>query len=112
MPWQRGGGEHMSPEGFALQPARLTWRSLRTFSAISCGVAARRLAELIVLIAAAGNCGQALAHPSLLEVRGATPESRASALREALLATARLKQLHPGEAVTIRLHGGEYRLAS
>ncbi|HKC16899.1 MAG TPA: PDZ domain-containing protein [Steroidobacteraceae bacterium] len=102
----------MSSEAVDWEPDRLQWRSIRNCGAARSGSAARWLAGALILIAAAAHGGQALAHPRLLEVRGATPEARAAALHEALLATARLKQLHPTEAVTIRLHGGEYRLAS
>jgi Right handed beta helix region len=107
-----GGGEHMSPKAVELQPDRLRWRCIRTCGAMRSGTAARRLAGILVLIAAVGHGGPALAHAKLLEVRGATPEARAAALHDALLAAARLKQLHPADGVTIRLHGGEYRLAS
>src|SRR5258706_12355922 len=102
----------MSSEAVDRQPDRLQWRGIRTCGAIRSGSAARRLAGALILMAAAAHAGQALAHPRLLEVRGATPEARAAALQEALLATARLRQLHPDEGVTIRVHGGEYRLAS
>ena len=71
-----------------------------------------RLAAALVLIAAVVHGGPVLAHASVLEIGGATPEARGAALHEALFATARLRQLHPTEGVTLRLHGGEYRLAS
>src|SRR5258706_588554 len=102
----------MSSEAVDWEPDRLQWRSIRNCGAARSGSAARWLAGALILIAAAAHGGQALAHPRLLEVRGATPEARTASLHEALLATARLKQLHPTEAVTIRLHGGEFRLAS
>src|SRR5260221_8081075 len=102
----------MSSGAVDWEPDRLQWRSIRNSGAARSGTAARWLAGALILIAAAAHGGQALAHPRLLEVRGATPEARAAALQEALLATARLRQLHPDEGVTIRLHGGEYRLAS
>src|SRR5882672_4958587 len=108
----RGGGEHVSPEAVELPTDRLQWGGKRSCGALRTGSAARRLAGALVLIAAAAHGGQALAHARVLEVRGATPEARAAALHEALLATARLKRLHATEGVTIRLHGGEYRLAS
>jgi hypothetical protein len=102
----------MSLEATERQPDRLEGWGIRTCGAIRSGSAVRRLVGAFVLITAAAHGGQAFAHARLLEVTGATPETRAAALHEALLATARLKQLHPAEGVTIRLHGGEYRLAS
>ncbi len=101
----------MSPKGFALNGYCLEWRGLGMLGAIRSGFAACRLVGALALITAATQ-GQAFAHARLLEVSGATPESRATALHEALLAAASLKKLHPAEGVTIRLHGGEYRLAS
>src|SRR5712671_6756231 len=109
---RQGGGERMSWEAVDRQQDRLQWRGIWTCGAVRSGSVARRLAGALILIAAAAHGGLALAHASLLEVRGATPEGRAAALQEALLATARLRQLRPHEGVTIRLHGGEYRLAS
>src|SRR5712675_2105889 len=109
---RQGGGERMSWEAVDRQQDRLQWRGIWTCGAVRSGAVARRLAGALILIAAAAHGGLALAHASLLEVRGATPEGRAAALQEALLATARLRQLRPHEGVTIRLHGGEYRLAS
>jgi len=109
---RQGGGERMSWEAVDRQQDRLQWRGIWTCGAVRSGSVARRLAGALILIAAAAHGGLALAHASLLEVRGATPEGRAAALQEALLATARLRQLRPHEGVTIRLQGGEYRLAS
>ena len=103
-----GGGEHMSPRDLHCNPTAARGGSPE-FGAIP---SASRLAGWPNRPDRAAHGGPALAHARLLEVTGATPETRAAALREALLAAARLKQLHPTEGVTIRLHGGEYRLAS
>ena len=102
----------MNPEAVERQRDRLPWRGPRAGGAIRFGTAARRLAGILVLVGAIAHGGPALAHAKFLEVRGGTPEARAAALHEALLAATKLRQLHPADGVTIRLQGGEYRLAS
>jgi hypothetical protein len=100
----------MSPEAVELRPDRLWRRVIRPCGAVPSRCAVRRLAGSLVLLVAAAHFGQAFARVKLIEVTGATPEARATALQDALLATSRLRQLHPADSVTIRLHGGEYRL--
>ncbi len=102
----------MSLKAVKLRPKRPQGRGIRTRGGVRSGIAACRLIRILILIAAAAHGAPALAHTRLLEVSGGTPEARGGALHEALLAAARLKQLHPAEGVTIRLHGEEYRLAS
>lgn len=102
----------MSLEATKLRPERPQWRDVRASGAIRLGAEARRLAGICILIAATAHVAPALARTRLLEVSGATPEARGVALHETLLTAARFRQLHPTEGVTIRLHGGEYRLAS